>query len=199
MAGGRVRDTTIRGAAGAAGGAGTVGVASVMPCAGKRDRTGHEFPGLPQRHVHRPVGAALFGELPGAVERVDDPHPPRGEPHRIVDALFGEHGIVGPFGRQRRHQEVVGPLVAGGLAVLGARRGEFGAHVEQQGTRLGGQPRGQFVIGHFCSRLSSNSITASASSSRVRSGVSRRSAFLGRWYGLSIPVKWVISPARALA
>ena len=42
-------------------------------------------------------------------------------------------------------------------------------------------------------------MTLCACSSSGRSGVSRRSGFFGRWYGLSIPVKCVISPARALA
>ena len=32
-----------------------------------------EFAGLPQRDVHGPVIAIEFGELAGAVERVDDP------------------------------------------------------------------------------------------------------------------------------
>ena len=72
-----------------------------------------------------------------------------------------------------------------------------GADVEQQVPGTGGQPFGQFMIVHR--PFSNRSTTICARSSGWRSGVSRRSGFFGRWYGLSIPVKCVISPARALA
>jgi hypothetical protein len=42
----------------------------------------------------------------------------------------------------------VGPHVAGGLAFLGRRVGELGAHAKQQSAGLGGQRGGQFVIVH---------------------------------------------------
>lgn len=130
--------------------------------------------------MHRPVRAVEFGELPGAVERVDDPHPLRRQSHRVVDTLFGEHGVAGTLGGQRRHQEVVGALVPRGFPVLRGSVGEFGADVEQQPAGLGGQQRRQFMVGHW-PRLSSSSMTAAASSSGLRSGVSRRSGFFGRW------------------
>ena len=67
---------------------------------GKGDGTGDEFARMPQRHVHRPVLATEFGEFPGAVEGVDDPHPLGGEPGAVGALLLsrplGQHGIFGP-------------------------------------------------------------------------------------------------------
>ena len=97
----------------------------------------------------------------------------------------------------RFHQKVVGSLVTRCFPFARAGSGQLGANIEQQLSGRRRQPCGHLVIGHRL--LSSSSITRSASSSVDLSGVSRRSGFFGRWYGLSIPVKWVISPARALA
>ena len=55
--------------------AGDVGRGQRNALRGKGDRARDELAGLPQRDVHGPVVAAEFGELAGAVERVDDPHP----------------------------------------------------------------------------------------------------------------------------
>ena len=148
---------------------------------GKGDRACDEFAGLPERNVHGPVVATEFGELAGAVERVDDPHPLGGQADGVVGALLGQHRVAGPLARQRFHQEVVGTLVPRILSFGCTGVGEFVAHAEQQLTRLGGQPRGDLMViavGHW--RLSSSSMTSSASSSVERSGVSLRSGFFGR-------------------
>jgi hypothetical protein len=63
--------------------------------------------GRPQRDVHGPVGAAVLGELAGAVERVDDPHPVGGEPGRVVAALLREHRVTGTQPRQLGHEQLV--------------------------------------------------------------------------------------------
>jgi hypothetical protein len=62
--------------------------------------------------VHRPVGPALLAELPGPVQRIDDPYPLRGQPRLVVDALFGQHGIAGAAGSKFGGQELVGQPVA---------------------------------------------------------------------------------------
>ena len=62
---------------------------------------------LPERDVHRPVRPAVLAELPGPVQRIDDPYPLRGQPRLIVDALLGQHGIAGATGSQFGGQELV--------------------------------------------------------------------------------------------
>ena len=99
---------------------------------GQRDRAGDQFAGLPQRDMHRPVVASEFGELPGAVERVDDPHPLGGQSDRIVGAFLGEHRVTGPLGGQRRHQEVVRPLVPRRLSLARLASASSVADTEQQ-------------------------------------------------------------------
>ena len=41
----------------------------------QRHGTGRQLAALPERHVHGPVGPARLAVLPGAIERIDDPHP----------------------------------------------------------------------------------------------------------------------------
>jgi hypothetical protein len=43
--------------------------------------------------VHRPVRTGRFAELPGAIERIDDPDPLGSEPGRVVLALFGQDRV----------------------------------------------------------------------------------------------------------
>jgi hypothetical protein len=43
--------------------------------------------------VHRPVRAERLAELPGAIERIDDPDPLGGEPGRVVLALLGQDRV----------------------------------------------------------------------------------------------------------
>ena len=67
----------------------------------ERNRAGGEVAGaadvapFPQGHVDSPVGAARLAELPGPVERVDDPDPARAQTRRVVGALLGEHDVAG--------------------------------------------------------------------------------------------------------
>ncbi len=58
-------------------------------------RGGGEPVAAPQRDVHRPVDAARFAELPGAVERIDDPDALGVEPTRVLLAFLREHGVIG--------------------------------------------------------------------------------------------------------
>jgi hypothetical protein len=74
--------------------------------------------------VDRPVGPAGLGELPGAVERVDDPHPFGREPGRVVPALLGEHRVPGTQPGQLGDEQLVRAAVAGRLQ----RRGIGEAH-----------------------------------------------------------------------
>ena len=74
-------------------------------------------PALPQRDVHGPV-VAPGGELPGPVERVDDPHPVGIDPRQVVDGLFGQHRVGGPLARQAVEDQRVGPLVPGVAEVI---------------------------------------------------------------------------------
>jgi hypothetical protein len=99
---------------------------------------------LPEGDVDGPVGAARLAELPGPVQRVDDPDPVRGQPRRVVGALLGQDDVAGTAGGERRGQELVRPPVAG-LAQQ-VRLAARGPQLEQQLPRLGGQVPGQFVI-----------------------------------------------------
>ena len=62
-----------------------------------------------QGHVDRPVAAAGLAELPGAVERVDDPHPLGVEAAQVVAALLGQDGVAGGLGLSSVHQAGRGP------------------------------------------------------------------------------------------
>ena len=86
-------------------------------------RARDELPRLPQRDMDRPVVASQFGELPGAVERVDDPHPLGGQPDGAVGTLFGQHRVTRALGGKRFHQEVVGALVPRRFPLVLARLG----------------------------------------------------------------------------
>ena len=58
------------------------------------------LPALPERDVHSPVRPARHGELPRAVDRVDDPDTVGLNAGDVVDRLLGEHGVVGPGATQ---------------------------------------------------------------------------------------------------
>jgi len=90
--------------------------------------------------VHRPVGPVRLAELPGAVQRVDDPHPLGGQPGRVVPALFGQHRITRAQLAELAGQELVRAPVPGGaqfpwVAAIRAQR-------EQQLPGLGSQVMG---------------------------------------------------------
>ena len=99
---------------------------------------------LPERDVHGPVVARHLGELAGAVERVDDPHPLGLEPRLVVLALFREHRVVRPVGREQLHQQLVGGLVAGVLELTALET--LAADLEQPLPRDRGEPLGQDVV-----------------------------------------------------
>ena len=44
--------------------------------------------------MHRPVRPSRLAELPGAIERIDDPDPRGGEPGRVILALLGQDRVV---------------------------------------------------------------------------------------------------------
>ena len=62
--------------------------------------------------MHGPVAAACFPELPGAVQRVHDPHPVRRQPRRVVPALLRQDGVARTPGRNLRRKELMGTRVA---------------------------------------------------------------------------------------
>jgi hypothetical protein len=98
--------------------------------------------------VHGPILPARFGELTGAVERVDDPHPRGPQPRRVVNPLLRQHSVIRVPRRQLLDQEVVRTLVSDRLP-LGLRRiGELVTHTAQQLTGPGGQPGSQLVVTH---------------------------------------------------
>ena len=66
-----------------------------VPAGRAGHRTSDEPVGLPEGHVHRPVVARHLAELPGPVERVDDPHALGREAGRPVGALLAEDSVVG--------------------------------------------------------------------------------------------------------
>ena len=67
---------------------------------------------VPQGYVDGPVGAARLAELPGAVERVHDPHPVRAEPGGVVGALLGENDVTGAPSGQFPGEELMREAVA---------------------------------------------------------------------------------------
>ena len=91
-------------------------------------------PSIGQRDVHRPVVAADLGELAGAVEGVDDPHPRPLEAHRVVDGFLGQHRVVGPQLGQSSQQELVRPLVTAVFQLLRIPpcSGALGSQCQQQ-------------------------------------------------------------------
>ena len=81
--------------------AGRGSVESVRPERGERHGAGDGRAVDRQRDVHGPVDRGGLAELAGAVERIDDPHPLGAEPDGVVDALLGQHGVVGACWRRR--------------------------------------------------------------------------------------------------
>ena len=98
--------------------------------------------------MDRPVGAAAFAELVGAVERIDDPDPIGGEAATVVGALLGQHDIGGPGGGDRVEQEPVSGGVAGihHLPRVRTLFPQLLAELHQQRARLDGESRRQTVI-----------------------------------------------------
>src|SRR5262249_30162988 len=76
-------------------------------------------PSLPQGYVYGPVGAA-HRELPGTVERINDPDSSRRQPEAIVDLLFRQHRVIWSLLGQTLEDEIVGPLVGEAPQLPGA-------------------------------------------------------------------------------
>ena len=108
-------------------------------------RREHEIPGgeRDRAHVGRPRSASAtwtaqsvrprFSELPGPVERVDDPDPLGPVPGIIVGRFLGEDRVVGPSGRRGRTGSARSPAVARCLQLGGV--GDPVAQLQQETTR----------------------------------------------------------------
>ena len=62
---------------------------------------------FPEGDMHGPVAVVGALVLARTVERVDDPHPRRGEAPRIVGRLLRQNGVVGPGGPKLSEDELV--------------------------------------------------------------------------------------------
>ena len=102
---------------------------------------------LPERDVHGPVRSARHGELPGAVDRVDDPDAIGLNAGDVVDRLLGQHRVVGPGPTQAVEDQRVGPPVAGIAEVVRVVEADLLAHRQQQFTGFFGHLGGQRRIG----------------------------------------------------
>ena len=116
---------------------------------GQRHGSRDEVVVLPERDVHRPVGAAGLAELAGAVERIDDPDPPTVEASGVLEPFLGQHGVAGPQPGQLGGDEVLRGQVAGVHQLPGVRflGDESPPHVEQVVARLRCQAGRQLGIG----------------------------------------------------
>jgi hypothetical protein len=68
--------------------------------------------------VHCPVRAGRLAELPGAIERIDDPDPRGSEPGRVVFALLGQDRVVRAAPGKLAGEELMGRQVARFAQVL---------------------------------------------------------------------------------
>ena len=102
--------------------------------------------------MHGPVGPAGLAELPGAVERVDDPDPLGGVPGGRVRALLRQHRVAGTPGGELGEQERVG------LRVTGPAVRARGAQLQQQRTGPLGQLLGQQRVIHVYVYLSDRGV-----------------------------------------
>jgi hypothetical protein len=96
--------------------------------------------------VDGPV-VAQGGELPCAVERVDDPHPVRVQPRQVVDGLFRQHRVVGAGPRQPVEDQGVRSGVPGVAEVVGIPEALLLSHLEEEFTGVAGQFGGQRCVG----------------------------------------------------
>jgi hypothetical protein len=107
----------------------------------QRDGAGDELAMRPQCDVYRPVEPAL-GVLPGAVQRVYDPHPVGRQPGWVVGGLLGQHRVMRALARQPLHEQVVRhPVSAYAQPVPSAV-----SQRQQPLTRLVRQPGGQVDV-----------------------------------------------------
>jgi hypothetical protein len=94
--------------------------------------------------MHRPVGPASLTELPGSVQRVNDPGPLGGQPGRIVLTFLGQHRVTRAQPGQLGHQVLVGEPVAGGAQAAGVAA--LGPERKQALARPGGEIARETVI-----------------------------------------------------
>jgi hypothetical protein len=94
-----------------------------LPQRGQCDCADYDHSMNGESHVHRPVGATVFTELPGAIEWVDDPHPFGVYPGRISDAFLRQDRIAWASLPKPIDQEIVGSAItlrAEEIGILGS-------------------------------------------------------------------------------
>jgi len=69
--------------------------------------------------MDRPVGSPLLTELPGAVERIDDPHSVRRQAGGIVLLFLGDDRIIRAMRVQLPHQMVGGLAITAVTSLVG--------------------------------------------------------------------------------
>ena len=155
-AGGRVRLTTTRGGPVVRGRQWRRGIGRQRD-AHRRQRHGagdRLAVAVDERHVDGPVGAARLAELPGAVERVDDPDPVGAQSRPVLDALLGQDLVVRPQLAERLDDEPVGRPVAlvPQRPPVVRRRACLRPQVEQQLAGPRGHVRRDGVVGEHGGR-----------------------------------------------
>ncbi|COV45341.1 Uncharacterised protein [Mycobacterium tuberculosis] len=100
----------------------------------------------PQRNVYRPVVATRCGELAGAIQRVNNPHPIGFQPGQIVVGLLTEHCVTRPFGLQPSQQQRVSLAVTGFPERPWLIETDLRTHLEQQLSRVRRQVGGQLGV-----------------------------------------------------
>ena len=119
--GGRLRETTTRGASPVGGvNSGGAPVESTMSRAGNATAPTTAYATDGHGDVHRPVAAPALAKLPGAVERVDDPE--AAVARDVLEALLRAHVVIGIEAVQLRDQELVGQPIPRGPDVADAGR-----------------------------------------------------------------------------
>jgi hypothetical protein len=113
------------------------------------DGSGDEVVATPEGHVHRPVVTTGLAVLPGAVERIDDPHAVVVEAPGILEAFLGQHRVVGPEPTQLVLQI---PLARGVAAVhhlprVRAPCPQLLAQSDEALAGLDGEPDGERCVG----------------------------------------------------
>ena len=121
-------------------------VISRWPLVGRRST-------LPQRDVHRPVVATRRGELTGAVQGVDDPHPVVLQPDQVVVGLLAEHRIARALGAQPTQDQLVGQAVTGVAQRPRVTEADLVAHFQQQLPRIRGEFGSQCGVGQLVRAL----------------------------------------------
>src|SRR5262249_43433516 len=107
---------------------------------------GGQLAPLPERDVDGPVDPGRLAELPGAIERVNDPHSLGLEPGQVVGRLFGEHRVARPHPGQLGGQELLGAEVARLPEFVNVGRALL-TDLEQPLARGGSDVPGKGVIG----------------------------------------------------